>query len=358
MRILFATNHTYLPQRAGGSESSTHELCISFLKKKHEVAVLAALDLSGKVGICNRVKRRIFCNRKYHEDLSMGYPVYRGDEPVRLGINEVVNHFKPSIAVVQAGKPIKLVQTFLKLEIPTVFYLRDVEFDEMGGELFEHKCLLYVANSKFTAQKVFEKFGIKAFVARPLVYPNRYKTAIERKKVIFVCPYPEKGVEIAFKLAESRPDIPFEFVESWQLSSEMWDSYKNRANSLGNVTLKRRVNDMKDVYNKAKLVIVPSIWDEAWCRVVTEAHINGIPVIASDRGGLPESVGDGGILISGESPDKWVSALTELWDDEIVYQQYVDRAIACSKRAEIDPEKIINNLIAVMDSHITECKKT
>jgi glycosyltransferase involved in cell wall biosynthesis len=34
---------------------------------------------------------------------------------------------------------------------------------------------------------------------------------------------------------------------------------------------------------------VPSVWNEAWGAVITEAQLRGIPVIASDAGGIPEA---------------------------------------------------------------------
>jgi glycosyltransferase involved in cell wall biosynthesis len=42
---------------------------------------------------------------------------------------------------------------------------------------------------------------------------------------------------------------------------------------------------------------VPSIWPEPFGRVVLEAQMNGIPVISSAKGGLPEAVGNGGEII-------------------------------------------------------------
>ncbi len=65
---------------------------------------------------------------------------------------------------------------------------------------------------------------------------------------------------------------------------------------------------MKQVYRSAKLILMPSMWEEAWGRVATEAQFSGIPVIASNRGGLPESVGPGGVLLDPDGPlEPWVA---------------------------------------------------
>ena len=62
--------------------------------------------------------------------------------------------------------------------------------------------------------------------------------------------------------------------------------------------------------------------------------INGIPVIGSNRGGIPETVGNGGIVLplperltpatkivpEAEEVEPWVDAVIRLWDDREFYE--------------------------------------
>lgn len=45
--------------------------------------------------------------------------------------------------------------------------------------------------------------------------------------------------------------------------------------------------------SKAKVVVIPSVWEEPFGRVALEAQALGVPVVATDRGGLPEIVENG-----------------------------------------------------------------
>lgn len=68
---------------------------------------------------------------------------------------------------------------------------------------------------------------------------------------------------------------------------------------------------------RARAVVVPSICYEGQPRGILEAYAAGVPVIASDIGGLPEIVVDGvsGSLVAPDSPDAWRQAIDRFLDD-------------------------------------------
>ena len=59
--------------------------------------------------------------------------------------------------------------------------------------------------------------------------------------------------------------------------------------------------DVKPIYARTAVLIAPSLGFESWGRVASEAIMNGIPVLSSDSGGLPEAVGTAGITLEAPS---------------------------------------------------------
>lgn len=356
VRILFATTHEYLPQLKGGSETATHDLCVELGSAGATTAVLASLSSAGLLGLHARVRRELSRRYDFVRDRRMGYPVYRGygmwNAPAR-GASEVVERFRPDVAVVQAGRAVTLADALLSTGTPTLLYIHDVEFDRMGGDPGPRDGLAFLANSRFTATRARERFGIEANVLPPFIRPEAYRTSTSRERVLFVNPHPWKGVETALNLAERRPDIPFDFVESWHLGGERHQRDRERARPLENVSWRASVSDMRTVYRNAKLILAPSVWEEAWCRVVTEGQASGIPVLASDRGGLPESVGPGGILIDHHAPPSaWERALGSLWDDPDAYESLSRKALQHSRRPEIQPANLAARFLRIVDNHV------
>ena len=68
----------------------------------------------------------------------------------------------------------------------------------------------------------------------------------------------------------------------------------------------------------ARALVVPSLWDDAAPRSVTEAYAAGVPVLASRRGGLTESVvnEESGLLVTPGASNEWETAVRRLSNDE------------------------------------------
>ncbi|MDO8209767.1 glycosyltransferase family 4 protein [Conexibacter sp. CPCC 206217] len=64
----------------------------------------------------------------------------------------------------------------------------------------------------------------------------------------------------------------------------------------------------------AALLLAPSRSDDSCPMSVVEALADGLPVLGSDRGGLPELVGPGAVVPARDA-DAWTTALRTLWSD-------------------------------------------
>ncbi len=75
--------------------------------------------------------------------------------------------------------------------------------------------------------------------------------------------------------------------------------------------------DVPALMQRARAILVPSIWYEAAPRVIVEAFACGVPVIASSIGALQEVIVDGatGILVEPEDSQGWRRAAAMMLDD-------------------------------------------
>jgi glycosyltransferase involved in cell wall biosynthesis len=76
--------------------------------------------------------------------------------------------------------------------------------------------------------------------------------------------------------------------------------------------------DVPGLIASARAVLVPSLWEEpAVPRVVLEAYAAGVPVVAADRGALPDGVEDdrSGYVVPGEDAASWADRIERLGDD-------------------------------------------
>jgi glycosyltransferase involved in cell wall biosynthesis len=134
-------------------------------------------------------------------------------------------------------------------------------------------------------------------------------------------------------LAEARPDIPFAFVRCWYIAPDALDLLRRRLESLPNIELRESVYDAAQLYADARIVLMPSRYQEAWGRVGAEAVAAGIPVLGTAVGGIADAIGRGGILIDPDAGvEVWAAQLGSLWDNEPAYARLAARAEAAGRQ--------------------------
>jgi glycosyltransferase involved in cell wall biosynthesis len=226
--------------------------------------------------------------------------------------------------------------------IPAVFWLRNHAY--LHKDLFDDATSICVP-SEFTRDEYHARLDISPVaIPSPVLSARIVCNDRAPKYVTFVNPMPAKGLfffaGIVKELHRARPDIPVLVVES-RAGAE-----KLTALGLTSVQVHPHTNDPREFYRLTKMLLVPSLSQESFGRVVVEAQLNGIPILSSTRGGLRQTVGDGGLLFDipaqytlestivppAGDVRPWVEAIIRLYDDPTEYSRLAQASRAASAR--------------------------
>jgi glycosyltransferase involved in cell wall biosynthesis len=357
MRLLFASTVPHLPHNTGGMQTSTDALARAFRDRGHTVAAFGALPLdptrerpARKDPAAKRDPRsspRIRLDA-WAVDESQSYPTYRAMHPV-AAFENVLADWRPDIVVVPFGAgTAPLAALTLHTRRKVVLYAHSAEPRDIVTPIARPDVLL-IANSAFTARRLHTLLGVLPPVVPPLIDPALYRVAHPGENVVLINPTQLKGAEIFFRLAEARPSIPFLAVESWNISDDWRTVLVNRARALGNVALWQASEDMREVFAQARLILMPSIHEETFGRAIAEAQVSGIPALISDRGALPETLGEGGIVVPLDAgPDAWAAALDRIWSDPSCYRRASAAALRQASRTERNPGRVIEAFLDLL----------
>jgi len=172
-----------------------------------------------------------------------------------------------------------------------------------------------MSNSRYMSGVTFDQTGTSADVLYPSVNMGERELPESGKNARFytiINPSHLKGELIFKKITNSMPDHQFMAVGG-------------KVHSPGkNVVCVAPTMNMDAVYRNSRIVLVPSIWPEPFGRVPIEAGLIGVPAVASNSGGLPESVGPGGIIVEPYDIKGWIEAIRTIESD---YDEYADKAL-------------------------------
>lgn len=130
----------------------------------------------------------------------------------------------------------------------------------------------------------------------------------------FIKPIPHKGAEFVFSLASHVSNREFMILHGEWTHIEI-------IRDLPNVTYLTAVNDIRDFYSRCRMVLIPSLAEDAGT-VPQEAALNGIPCLSSNVMGLPET-NRGGIVLP-HDVKQWSAEIDKL-DSPIYYREVVNR---------------------------------
>ncbi|MWC30134.1 glycosyltransferase [Paenibacillus sp. MMS18-CY102] len=115
--------------------------------------------------------------------------------------------------------------------------------------------------------------------------PFEYYANFDDGFITMINPSEIKGLPIFIALAKHFPDLKFAAVPTWATTAKNLQLLEE----MPNMTILPRVDDIDEIIKQTKILIVPSLWGEAFGAVIVDGMVRGVPVIASKVGGTPEA---------------------------------------------------------------------
>lgn len=347
MRIYFAANELHFPDNMGGSRMDIHDLALTFREQGHDVAVLAAAP--GRTRLLGyRLLETVTGKCLLHRmDTGNGYDTTRcGSWQIPRFLQQSVADHPPDLLITQSVGSGLLARVAARQEVPAVVRLASAaeadllaaaaREDPAVGAALRSPLVTLVAVSRFVATRAVDLLGISPAVIYP---PVRLQACVapghDPEHITFINPIPLKGLEIALRVARLLPQRQFVFVEAWNIPGAQRKALDREISKLPNVTFRPRSVGLADVYRSTAVLLAPSQCQEAFSRVVLEACANGIPVLASKVGGVPEAMGESGVLFAPTAaPEHWAQAVEEILANRTRCAALGARALANAQRTE------------------------
>lgn len=334
-------NTLYAPYQVGGAERSAQELAEGLAGRGHSVAVItlgeAHLD-------CRSVINGVTVYRLPLENWYWPYSESLGNAAERAAwhlrdfhnaamsarVGSVLDRERPDIVHTHslAGFSVGVWSQATRRRVPIVHTLHDYYLMCPPSAMYRTagncegicaRCLPFAAYRRRASQPVDAVVGVSRFILERHMragFFERCRTAkvifnwlrVARRKAPGTRKGPlvfgfigrlclEKGVEWLLEVFTASAHPGASLVVAGKGQPGLVDSLKARFSS-PSVTFIGHV-DPAAFYEQVDVVVVPSLWNEAFGRTAIEPLAYGIPVIASKRGGLAEIVEDGvtGILV-------------------------------------------------------------
>lgn len=292
----------------GGTNRSNRSLCEELAARRHAVRVVVpALPTPSPI-----------THRQFLQELrSEGVEVESGETVDVFTMNGVEAHavreshqlraylvkqlqqFKPDWVLVSSEDPSQnLLSASLKTCPGRVVYLAhtpqmfpfgpaSLHPGKMRTDLIGHSAAI-ITISHFVADYIKRWTDLDAFVNHPPHYgsgPFPDLSCYDSGHVLLMNACEIKGLPIFLDLARALPDVKFAALAGYGTTSQ----HRAALASLPNVTLLRNEKNLDDIFRQTRVLLMPTLWLEGFGMAVVDAMLRGIPVLASNFGGLVEA---------------------------------------------------------------------
>jgi surfactin synthase thioesterase subunit/glycosyltransferase involved in cell wall biosynthesis len=308
MRILLAHNKPYYPSHGGGDKSN-RLLMEALAGRGHQCCVVARLG-----GFSEDEHERLLANLARrsvpvsspgpdvvvfrHHEVEVHVVLHPRETPAFFAAR--IEEFAPDAILTSTDDPAQLLlETALKAVGPRVVYLARTTLDVPFGPDCAYPSSLKtdvlrrvdgaVGVSQYVAEYLRRWGGFDAVhVPISLLEPGPYPLLgrFDNEFVTLVNPCAVKGISIFLALAERMPAVRFAAVPTWGANREDMLALHRRPN----IAVLKPVDDIDRILARTRVLLVPSLWAEARSRIIPEAMLRAVPVLAANVGGIPEAM--------------------------------------------------------------------
>lgn len=360
MRVLFCS-YAYPPDR-GGVAAFSYDLVGLLRGSGYEVRVLHELGYRKEEGMCPRVAPLMARFRRGRIAIPFRF----------IHFLCAVNRLRPRLVICsswgQYGLPAVLFARRFGYKV--IIQAHGTEIVGRYKQGWPHRILRYVLNaadllwpnSRFT-KNILVSYGcsptkiqiVHPFLSDELVQAARSLQGVPREEPPLLLTaghlYPQKGIDIALHGLSMLRDLKWSYAIAGE---EVQPGYRrqcelltkelglaNRVKFLGQLSRQQLWREMA----RSSMFILVSRPLESFGIVYIEAQALGAPCVAADVGGVPEAVGDGGVLVPPEDPQALARVLRAwLTDPKRIalyrqkgYARVMSAFTAQARRAEILP---------------------
>ncbi|GAA4780059.1 glycosyltransferase family 4 protein [Olivibacter ginsenosidimutans] len=384
MKILYI-NALYSPFIQGGAEISLKTLVEGIQAAGHEVVVLS-LKPDGSMTVDQEDGVKVYrapLKNSYWPFVKTQHPKWdrllwhvrdQHNSSMQKAVREVLAQEKPDVVSCHnlVGWSIAVWEEIKRAHLPIVQVLHDLYLLCPNSDMFkdDHSCtkqclrcsLLRHKHRKASAQ-VDAMIGISQFILQRFTQHGYFEQA--QKQVIYntreipASPLPpERQANDVFRIGyigtlAQKKGVEWLIEQFSQVSIKAslhiaGGGKKSYEHFLRGLATDQRITfvgyvDPNTFYDNIDLLVVPSLWEEPLGMVAIEALAHHVPVIATNKGGLPETVKHeiNGLICDPSEKNSLAHAIQRLYEDLPLYRTLVQQA-RNSVSEILDKQRLLN----------------